>query len=565
MSEANLRLVEDRPPSMPPPDPLVGRTLDGRYRIEAVLGEGGMGLVYRARHSTLNKPLAIKVLRPEVSRDAEVMERFKQEAQSASAIGNYHIIDISDFGVLPDGSTYFVMEFLDGIALTKVIEEQQPIAPLRTVRVGQQLCDALGAAHDRAIVHRDLKPDNIYLVKRGQDPDFVKVLDFGIAKVGGSSSKLTKAGQVFGTPHYMSPEQCAGKQVDARTDIYALGIILYEMCAGTVPFDADNLMGILTKHIYESPIAPRERAPLSDLPASLDAVIMKCLAKDVGDRYQSMAEVRADLALVEAEITGVAPGRPEPTGRVALARPSVQVATVAGLGPRRSRLLPIAAIVGIVSVLAVVGGVFALRSSQAASVTSSVSGLDTASGPADPAAPARDTPPSTGPLGASVGGDPSASGAGGGAGESTSVQGERAGDAPEGARAASEASPSVRIESDPPGAEVVIDGLVLGTTPLEVPRPQRGAEVTAVTLRMRGFRERALGISQFSPTTIQQTLERASSGGRRPGASGQGPTMAPDVAAGAAMTEPTPPTAMRPGAGDGLVDPWSGSVAPRGH
>ena len=162
-AERHLRLVDegappegDRPPSIPPPDPLIGRTLDGRYRIEAVLGEGGMGLVYRARHAMLNKPLAIKVLKPEVSKDAEVMQRFQQEAQSASAIGSQHIIDISDFGTLPDQSTYFVMEFLDGVSLTKAMEMEHPMRTERIIRVAKQICDALGAAHERSIVHRDM-------------------------------------------------------------------------------------------------------------------------------------------------------------------------------------------------------------------------------------------------------------------------------------------------------------------------------------------------------------------------------------------------------------------------
>src|SRR4051812_2054987 len=309
-AERHLRLVDegappegDRPPSVPPPDPLIGRTLDGRYRIESVLGEGGMGLVYRARHAMLNKPLAIKVLKPEVSKDAEVMQRFQQEAQSASGIGNQHIIDISDFGSLPDGSTYFVMEFLDGVSLTKAIEVQHPMPADRVIRIAKQLCEALGAAHERSIVHRDLKPDNIYLVKRGNDKDFVKVLDFGIAKVGGASSKLTKAGQVFGTPHYMSPEQCAGSNVDQRTDIYALGVILYEMSAGRVPFDADNLMGILTKHMYKKPIPPHELPPPQNVPPGLEAIIMKCLEKSTEVRYQSMAEVKADLEAIESGLT----------------------------------------------------------------------------------------------------------------------------------------------------------------------------------------------------------------------------------------------------------------------
>ncbi|MCA9581367.1 MAG: serine/threonine protein kinase, partial [Myxococcales bacterium] len=253
----HLRVVEEGlAPSLPPPDKLIGRTIDGRYVVEKVLGEGGMGLVYRAKHTVLNKPLAIKVLRPDVSKDEEIIRRFRQEAQSATAIGNQHIIDIIDFGTLPDASTYFVMEFLDGRDLTHVVENDSPLSVERAVHITRQLCRALGAAHEAGIVHRDLKPDNIYLVRRGDDDSFVKVLDFGIAKVGGTTQKLTKAGAVFGTPHYMSPEQCSGADTDHRTDIYALGVIMYEMVTGKVPFEADNLMGILTKHMYEAPMPP---------------------------------------------------------------------------------------------------------------------------------------------------------------------------------------------------------------------------------------------------------------------------------------------------------------------
>ena len=275
-------------------DPLIGQVLDGRYRIERMLGEGGMGIVYKGVHTTLGKALAIKVLRPEVSKNEEILQRFRQEAQSASQIGNPHIIDISDFGTLPDGSTYFVMEFLTGKSLTAALCETK-FSSARTIHVIKQLAGALGAAHEIGIVHRDLKPDNVQLIERGGQKDFVKVLDFGIAKVGGSTSKLTQAGQVFGTPHYMSPEQCAGTNVDHRTDIYALGVMLYEMACGKVPFDADNLMGILTKHLYENAIPPRELSPPVDVSPALEAIILKCLQKKPDARYQSMSELAADL------------------------------------------------------------------------------------------------------------------------------------------------------------------------------------------------------------------------------------------------------------------------------
>lgn len=278
-------------------DPLLGETIDGRYHIEALLGEGGMGLVYRATHTSLRKTLAIKILRPDVSRDDEVLQRFRQEAQSASAIGNQHIVDISDFGMLPDGSTYFVMEHLDGVDLIQAIEDKKRLSPERAMHIARQLSRALGAAHAEGIVHRDLKPENVYLIQRGRDADFVKVLDFGIAKVGGGTSKLTQAGEVFGTPHYMSPEQCAGSSVDHRTDIYSLGVMLYEMITGDVPHDADNMMGILTKHIYEEPRNPSEL--VSDLASDLEHVILRCMHKDVEVRYQTMAEVERDLTRVE--------------------------------------------------------------------------------------------------------------------------------------------------------------------------------------------------------------------------------------------------------------------------
>jgi tRNA A-37 threonylcarbamoyl transferase component Bud32 len=282
--------------STPPADSYVGKTIDGRYRVEMVLGEGGMGVVYLARHKVIDKRVAIKVLRADMAREKEMTERFLQEAKAASSIGNPHIIDISDFGDLPDGSTYFVMEWLDGKPLTRVLAETKPLPVDRLINIVRQIGDALAAAHQRGIVHRDLKPDNIFLVKRGQDADFVKILDFGIAKVSTSAtSRLTRAGTVFGTPHYMSPEQAAGTQVDSRTDIYALGVILYEMASGKVPFDADNFMGILTQHMYKAPVPIRALVPPPDVPAGLEAIILKALSKKPEQRYQTMEEVSDDL------------------------------------------------------------------------------------------------------------------------------------------------------------------------------------------------------------------------------------------------------------------------------
>ena len=279
-------------------DPLVGQTFD-KYEVRRRIGEGGMGLVYEAQHTVIQKRVAIKVLRDDFSRRPEVVERFRQEAISASRIGHQNIVDISDFGTTPTGSSYFVMEYLEGEDLANVLAREVVLPMGRTVRILQQCCRALGAAHEKGIVHRDIKPENIFLVNRADEHDFVKIVDFGIAKMsdieteGEPGRKLTKTGMIFGTPEYMSPEQAAGKELDHRVDIYAIGAILFECLTGRVPFVGDSFMGILTQHMFEEPPPLREVNPKVEVSAELEMVVYKALAKDPADRYQTMAELGA--------------------------------------------------------------------------------------------------------------------------------------------------------------------------------------------------------------------------------------------------------------------------------
>jgi serine/threonine protein kinase len=290
-------------------DPLIGATLSGRYRILRKIGEGGMGIVYEAEHVLIEKRVALKVLREDFSNRFDVVERFRQEARSASKIGHENIIDISDFGVTSGGANFFVMELLQGRDLAEELGKHGPLSPRRSLHILLQCARALGAAHAKGIVHRDMKPENIFLVERGgsearaQDrEDFVKIVDFGIAKIsdleasGAPGRKLTKTGMIFGTPEYMSPEQASGKPLDQRVDVYALGIILYELLAGRVPFMGDTFMGILTQHAFED-VPPLTRFnPRCNAPAEVERIVFRALAKDPNERYQNMEELAAELA-----------------------------------------------------------------------------------------------------------------------------------------------------------------------------------------------------------------------------------------------------------------------------
>ncbi len=304
-----------------------GEVIGQRYRIVGPLASGGMGEVYKAEHTELGRPFAVKVMRPHLSHDKDFVTRFKREAVAASAIGNLHIIDVSDFGQTADGRFYFAMEYLAGETLTDIIQRQGAQSVERAARLGVQIARALSAAHAKGIVHRDLKPDNVMVLQDRGQPDLVKVLDFGVAKVtrASESSGQTTMGVVVGTPQYMSPEQASGLNVDPRSDVYALGLILYELVCGRPVFNAPTGQMVMAKQIHEQP-APME-PPGAPLPRGFEGLVMDMLAKAPAARPQSMNEVVKRLVDVEHAARVTHP----PTGVVA--RPPSQPSKAAVPAP----------------------------------------------------------------------------------------------------------------------------------------------------------------------------------------------------------------------------------------
>ncbi|HEY2744858.1 MAG TPA: serine/threonine-protein kinase, partial [Polyangia bacterium] len=263
------------------PDPLVGKTLADRFEILERIGEGGTGVVYRAKQLSVDRTIAIKVLGAHVSTDPSWVKRFHNEARAASRLDHPNTVRLIDFGQTKEGLLFIAMEFLSGRSLRTEIERVGRLPPNRVLRIMSQMCASLSEAHNQGIIHRDIKPDNVYLVDMKGAGDYVKVLDFSVAKLDAPDAQVTRAGVVFGTPQYMSPEQGRGVPLDARSDIYAVGVVAYEMLTGKPPFDAKIPTEVVMMHLRDKP------APLTGLPPQLTAIVMKALAKDAGQRQQS--------------------------------------------------------------------------------------------------------------------------------------------------------------------------------------------------------------------------------------------------------------------------------------
>lgn len=284
-------------------DDWIGRVVAGKYRVEEMIGEGGMGQVFRATQLSLDKSIVLKVLRRSLLSDARTVARFQREAKAASRLNHPNAISIIDFGQDSDDSLYIAMEYVPGRDLHQILSEEGPLPEKRLIRIVAQVLAALADAHAVGVIHRDLKPENIMVEQRRDQPDFVKVLDFGIAKLqessGSEGQALTRAGFVCGTPEYMSPEQASGAEIDPRSDLYAVGVILYQCLTGVLPFDADSPVALATMHLSEEPQPPRVKNPDIHCSDGVERIILRALSKDPADRPQTAEQFRASLISIE--------------------------------------------------------------------------------------------------------------------------------------------------------------------------------------------------------------------------------------------------------------------------
>ena len=294
--------ADELPPQQPKPDPLLGVVLDDKYRLDERLGEGGMGAVYRATHLLIERPVAVKVLSTRLITDESARERFRREARAAGRLQHTNAVAVTDFGETRDGLVYLVMELLEGKPLREVLARGVERSFARAVSLMMQISAAVEAAHEAGIIHRDLKPGNIFLVQRPDSPYIVKVLDFGIAKLAADTGEfnlvdtLTGTGVMIGTPRYMSPEQCDGAQLTPASDVYSLGVILYEMLTGQTPFAGATPLALALKHASESPRPPREL--VATIPPALEGVVLHALEKKPADRASDAGEFRRELFAV---------------------------------------------------------------------------------------------------------------------------------------------------------------------------------------------------------------------------------------------------------------------------
>ncbi len=513
-------------------DPLIGRVINGRFEVISRLGAGGMGIVYRARQVGMDRIVAIKTLLKDRATDDKVVQRFKNEARAVSRLNHPNTIRIYDFGQMEDGTLYFAMELLEGRSLDRAIRQDGPFAARRTLHVMAQMADSLAEAHSKGIVHRDLKPENVYLSQVGDDPDFVKVLDFGVARMreqDSSQGTMTQAGVIFGTPRYMAPEQARTMAVDARADIYALGIIWYELLTGRTPFDADSPLAILMKHIQDHVPPMAVARPDVSVPAEVEAMVMKCLEKSPDRRFQTAAalgvEIRSALDHLDGRYERVVfVDRGAPAGPAGEAVPPWEAEVVV---VRRRRPAALLIVIGLLALVGAGAGVAWTMYSRghAASVASPADVIADAA----PAAAVAVVPPAA-PVPADT------------------------------RDAAADVQKNVRIRfvTDPPGAEVRTGDRLIGVAPVFVDMPPSDVE-TVFTFTLEGYRTLELAAVPDQNMLLPVKLERMPAS-RPAGQNGQQPSRTHATGGAAEVNKPV--TAIVAPSAPATVPPPATSTAP---
>ena len=496
-------------------DPMLGRLIHGRFLIESRIGAGGMGIVYRARQTGIDRPVAVKMLLRELAGDEKVIKRFQIEALAVSRLNHPNTIRIYDFGQIEDGTLYFAMEFLEGRNLEQTIRREGALSVRRSLHVMRQIAASLTEAHEKGIVHRDLKPDNVFLVRVGEDPDFVKVLDFGVAKLREADQRqgtVTQAGTIFGTPRYMAPEQCRSMAVDHRADLYAIGVIGYEMMTGRPPFDAENPLAILIQHVQEPVPAMAEARPDLEVPEEVEALVLRCLRKEPGERFQSAADLVAEIRRCEAALAGHfqevvrIEGRRPPPRKADLRDVETVIGPVESpvRTPRKRRWIGGIVGLGVLVAAGAVGyGLFAPGTPK----ENPAAPIEVAAAPA----PAPVATPAAAPT------DP--------------------------------AAVRLRVSSSPDGAEVLLGDRVVGTTPGEVEVPF-GRESVSLTFRKTGFREAQVSVIPDRDGALSANLAPQAAARSTPGAGVRGREAAVDGPKTSAA-ERTPPVGETPPARTG--------------
>lgn len=454
-------------------DPLVGQTLAGRFTMLELIDRGGMGKIFRAEQQPLGRIVAVKTL-DIIDHTGEFKKRFFLEAASCAKLSHPNTVRVFDYGASDDQSVYFlVMEFLVGRPLHVAIHHEAPFKPLRAIQIARQVCGALQEAHDAAIVHRDLKPQNIFLVHQGDDPDYVKVVDFGLVKEMGVDAEVSKSGNVLGSPMYMAPEQVEGRPVDARSDVYALGLILYVMLSGHTPYKRGDSLTIMMQQLHKDPLPFAEEVPNVQVPENLEWIVRTAFEKDPAERFASMRELGYALKIVEKQLRGdldpvplrLIDGKVDravsseltdevPRGPVATSRPSPKLDdTSQSQSLVQSMVRPAPIALGVLSLGAassIVAGVI-LAIAAVAGLLWTHGGAETPAVKPPPAVAAL--PPKADPLPAA---------------------------AP--IPVPEPVTVLVKLGSDPTGAEVAEGGVVIGTTPLDVRVPDGSSRTLDLAL-----------------------------------------------------------------------------------